>query len=219
MQTYIHRVLNFFFATIVTTTALSICGIVYIWFFRSNYSQDLPYLSSLVSITVVEIVAIVIAYAKKGIQYLPRVEIQKSEADTLVFLHNFISRGSSVSIVSNRISWITRSDKLLKSITQLSSTNVQIEIFITTNEDIVTLAKLKNAGVNVYVADDGIPPEARFTLINGNRRGAEELAIARGTHPNHEITIFDNNSGPQIIALAKDILRITKEKSHDACVE
>jgi len=39
------------------------------------------------------------------------------------------------------------------------------------------------------------------------------LAIARGSHPDHEITIFDNNSGPQIVAMAKDIIRKSKALS------
>jgi hypothetical protein len=52
-------------------------------------------------------------------------------------------------------------------------------------------------------------------LVNAGRSGAERLAIARGTHPNHEITIFDNSSGPQIIALAKDIIRRTKALSDE----
>lgn len=70
---------------------------------------------------------------------------------------------------------------------------------------------LNDAGVKFYVTGDTIPPEARFTLVNGHRSGAERLAIARGGHPEHEITIFDNSSGPQIIAMAKDIIRKSKE--------
>ena len=41
--------------------------------------------------------------------------------------------------------------------------------------------------------------------------GGETLAIARGTHPAHEITVFDANAGPQMIAMAKDIIRKCKE--------
>ena len=45
------------------------------------------------------------------------------------------------------------------------------------------------------------------TLINSNRSGSERLAIAKGIYPEHEITIFDSYSGPQIIGMAKDIIR------------
>ena len=62
-----------------------------------------------------------------------------------------------------------------------------------------------------YVTKEKNPPESRFTLVDGHRSGAERLAIARGGHPEHEITTFDNNSGPQIIAMAKDIIRKSKE--------
>jgi hypothetical protein len=67
-----------------------------------------------------------------------------------------------------------------------------------------------------YTTGEDSPPEARFTLVNGHRSGAEKLAIARGGHPEHEITIFDNNSGPQIIAMAKDIIRKSKALAHAA---
>ncbi len=50
--------------------------------------------------------------------------------------------------------------------------------------------------------------------MNGDRSGAEKLAIARGVHPEHEITIFDSNSGPQIIAMAKDIIRKSRALAH-----
>lgn len=69
---------------------------------------------------------------------------------------------------------------------------------------------LHDAGVKFFTTGERDPPEARFTLINGARSGAERLAIARGSHPNHEVTVFDNFSGPQIIAMAKDIIRKSK---------
>ena len=71
-------------------------------------------------------------------------------------------------------------------------------------------------GASFIVTKESVSPEARFTLVNGDRSGAEKLAIARGVHPDHEITIFDNNSGPQIIAMAKDIIRKSKELSNAA---
>jgi hypothetical protein len=73
--------------------------------------------------------------------------------------------------------------------------------------------RLRAAGVRFFVMNDGMTPEARFTLVNACRSGAEKLAIARGTHPNHEITIFDNSSGPQIIGLAKDIVQKSKRSA------
>ncbi len=68
-------------------------------------------------------------------------------------------------------------------------------------------------GASFIVTNENTLPEARFTLVNGDRSGAEKLAIARGVHPDHVITIFDNNSGPQIIAMAKDIIRKSKKLS------
>lgn len=205
MQSYIKMVLNFFFWTMVATTALSISGIVYLWFF-SNGASELPYLKTLVGITILEIAAVVIMYAKKGIRYLPEVHINKTEEDTFKFMQNFVCRGSSVTIVSNRISWLNRAPNVLTSIIERAKTGTQFEIIISRDVDGELNKTLKDANVKIYVTDE-LPPEARFTLLNENRSGAEELAIARGAHPKHEITVFDNDSGPQIIALAKDIMR------------
>ena len=42
--------------------------------------------------------------------------------------------------------------------------------------------ELEQAGIRFFVTNEDTAPEARFTLVNGNRSGAERLAIARGSH-------------------------------------
>jgi hypothetical protein len=91
-----------------------------------------------------------------------------------------------------------------------SQKGARFEIITAQQVDASLRKRLQPVGVHFFVLNDHTAPEARFTLINAGRSGAEKLAIARGTHPNHEITIFDNESGPQIIALAKDIVRKSK---------
>jgi len=73
---------------------------------------------------------------------------------------------------------------------------------------------LKDVVVHFIVTNEASAPEARFTLVNADRGGGARLAIARGTHPDHEITIFDSNSGPHMIAMAKDIIRKSKLLAH-----
>ena len=78
---------------------------------------------------------------------------------------------------------------------------------------------LESAGVRFIVTGESQSPEARFTLIDPDRSGAARLAIAKGGHPNHEITVFDSSSGPQLIGMAKDIVRKSKEIASAAPVE
>ena len=134
-----------------------------------------------------------------------------SDIEARDIIKKFINSGSSVTVVSNRVAWLKKSEPIKKAITEMAQNGTLLEI-ITPNEVEQDIKQpLEKVGVNFYVTNDAIPPEARFTLVDGHRSGAERLAIARGGHPEHEITIFDNNSGPQIIAMAKDIIRKSKE--------
>ncbi|UVS60214.1 MULTISPECIES: hypothetical protein [Nitrosomonas] len=178
--------------------------------------KDLPYLGGLISAVIFEVIGVVILFVKKGLKYLPEVEINKEEGETLEFMKRFIKSGSSVTIVSNRLAWLRKSAPIKDAIIQMAKDGTSLEI-ITPSEVADDIKKpLVDAGVIFYVTKEKVPPDARFTLVDGSRSGAEKLAIARGSHPEHEITIFDNNSGPQIIAMAKDIIRKSKELSRAA---
>jgi hypothetical protein len=205
--------------TIFGLTALvSIGALVYLWFSASNGTEtkELPYLGWLLSTVIAEVIAVIVIFAKKGLKYLPEVEINKKEAETHEFMKKFIDSGSSVTIVSNRVAWLRKSAPIREAITAMARNGTQLEV-ITPDEVANDIREpLADAGVIFYVTNEELPPEARFTLVNGHRSGAEKLAIARGGHPDHEITIFDNHSGPQIIALAKDIIRKSKALANAA---
>jgi len=144
----------------------------------------------------------------------PDPQTDKEPKDTRKFMENFISTGTSATVVSNRVSWLAGNDNLISILQSKAESGIRIEI-ITPYEVPETLREnLK--GASFIITKENISPEARFTLVNGDRSGAEKLAIARGVHPDHEITIFDNNSGPQIIAMAKDIIRKSKALSDAA---
>ena len=218
MQSVVKHTIYLFMLIFGVTAFVSIGALVYLWFLASSGTgiKDLPFLDCLLGTVIVEVVAVVVLFAKKGLKYLPDVEVNKKEAETLQFMKKFIDSGSSVTIVSNRVAWLRKSAPIKDAITAMAKNGTMLEI-ITPDEVAPDIRDpLAAAGVKFYTTNEPFPPEARFTLVDGHRSAAEKLAIARGGHPDHEITIFDNNSGPQIIAMAKDIIRKSKALSNAA---
>lgn len=212
MQNVIRIGLLVFIAVFAATAVLTLAGIAYLWFLSPSTS-DLPYLRWLIGLTIGEAVAVVVALVKQSLRFLPRVHLTKKEDETIEFMKDFISPATTITIVTNRASWLSRNDGLHSMLAEKARQNIRVEVV--TAEPISPSIKkpLTEAGVRFYEVTDGVP-EARFTLLNADRAGAERLAIARGVHPDHEITVFDSSSGPQIIALAKDIARHTKAMSN-----
>jgi len=210
MQNLVKYTLYTFLCITALTAFLALLGIYYTWF--SPEHKKLPYLCSLVTLVVIEIASVILILARKGMKYLPDTKIDKEPEDTLKFMEKFISTGTSATVISNRISWLAGNDQLISIFQTKIKNGTRIEI-ITPNE-VSELLRQKLQGASFVVTNETVPPEARFTLINGERSGSEKLAIARGVHPDHEITIFDNNSGPQIIAMAKDIISKSKRLSN-----
>jgi hypothetical protein len=209
--TLIRITLYVFIAIIAATALLVLAGLGRLWFFPSQAPEaSLPYLQYLLGILMAEVISVVLMLARKGAKYLPHAETHKTETKTFAFMKSFLTNGSTVQIVSSRLTWIRNAPDLFEEIERKAQEGTLVEIItpeIVTDEIRTPLA---SAGVRFYVTGEDVPPEARFTLINGNRSGAERLAIARGSHPEHEVTVFDSNSGPQIIGMAKDIIRKSK---------
>jgi hypothetical protein len=213
MQKILKHTIYMFIVIFGITAFVSIGALIYLWSPSTTEKgiTELPYLGWLLTIVIAEVVGVVILYAKKGMKYLPEVKINKKEEETLEFMRRFIASGSSITVVSNRVAWLGKSDPIKKAITDMARNGTLLEIITPDEVDHEIKDSLTDAGVKFYVTKEKTPPEARFTLVDGHRSGAERLAIARGGHPEHEITTFDNNSGPQIIAMAKDIIRKSKE--------
>jgi hypothetical protein len=170
----------------------------------------MPYLRWLLSLNIAEAVGVVVVLGKRGIYYLPDVRNDRDRNATFEFMKDFIAHGSSVTIVSNRLAWLLDAPHVQEKMLELARKGTHFEILTVRAVDDKVKVRLRASGVQFFIMNDETVPEARFTLVNADRSGAEKLAIARGTHPNHEITIFDNSSGPQIIGLAKDIVRKSK---------
>lgn len=167
----------------------------------------MPYLGWLLSLVIAEVVGTIFVLARQGVRYLPEVQSYDSAAKTAQFMEEFIAHGSTVTLVSNRLAWLRDAPTVQAKMVSLAEKGTRFEIFTAQSVDPALRRKLQAAGIRFFLSEDGAVPEARFTLVNADRSGAEKLAIARGTHPNHEITTFDSSSGPQIIGLAKDIVR------------
>ncbi len=212
MQSVLKHAIYLFLVIFALTALVSLGALVYLWYPAPNGSSasDLPYLKWLLGTVIAEVVGVVVLFAKKGLKYLPEVEVNKTEEETLDFMKRFIDSGSSVTIVSNRVAWLRKSEPIKRAITEMAKAGTSLEV-ITPREVAQDIRMpLEEAGVVFHVTGEDAPPESRFTLVNGHRSGAEKLAIARGGHPDHEITTFDYSSGPQIIAMAKDIIRKSK---------
>jgi len=207
MQTLVKHTLYVFLCITGITALITIGGVVYGW--SEPEMAKLPYLEWLIGAVIIEVTVVTLVFAKKGMKYLPETQTNKKSEDTLRFMEDFISTGTSATVVSNRVSWLAADETLVSILQAKAEDGIRIEV-ITPNE---VSAELRQSleGASFIVTGEASSPEARFTLVNGDRSGAEKLAIARGVHPDHEITIFDNNSGPQIIAMAKDIIRKSKE--------
>ena len=213
MQDILRLTIRLFLAIFAATAILTVIGLAYLWF-GSKDSSKFPYLGWLLTTLIAEVIGVIIMVGKRGLGYLPTVQINKDANETSAFMKSFISHGSSVTIVSNRLSWLTDAAELLRHIEERSKSGTRFEIITAQPVNEKTKAVLVPVGVQFFVTGAEHVPEARFTLINADRSGAERLAIAKGTHPNHEITIFDASSGPQIIGLAKDIIRKSKVLSN-----
>jgi len=207
MQDLVKHTLYLFLWITGITALMAIIGIGYVWFISDK--TELPHLEWLIGSVILEVMAVVLMLAKKGLKYLPDTQTDKEPKDTLKFMEDFISTGTSATIVSNRVSWLAGNQSLIPILQSKIESGTRIEII--TPREVAESLRNNLHGASFIITGEGISPEARFTLVNGDRSGAEKLAIARGVHPNHEITIFDNNSGPQIIAMAKDIIRKSKE--------
>lgn len=212
MQTVIKHAIYLFLVIFALTALVTLGALIYLWHLRATDFDlsSLPYLNWLIGAFIIEVSGVVILFAKKGLKYLPEVEVNKEVHETLEFMKSFIDSGSSVTIVSNRLAWLRKSAPIKTAITEMARNGTSLEVITPEEVSGDIRGPLEEAGVAFFVTSEGVPPEARFTLVNGHRSGAEKLAIARGGHPDHEITIFDNNSGPQIIAMAKDIIRKSK---------
>jgi hypothetical protein len=173
----------------------------------SDPEKTFPFLNYLVITCLGQIVLVVIGFAKKGMSFYPKTVIAKSEVDALKLMARMIANSSHATIYSNRAAYLSEQAWFVDTLINAASRRTRIHLLVRDpGVDQQILTRLRDAGVEIVLTQGDNAPWARFTLVDEHRSSAESLAIARGTYPSHEITVFDHDSGPQVISLAKEVL-------------
>src|SRR5688572_19242368 len=111
MQNAIKTTYYIILIVFAASAVLCLSGVTYIWFLQPKGStaniSDLPYLSVLFSSLIIEAIAVVFLFAKRGMKYLPEIETNKKESQTFAFMCDYVKGGTTVTIVSNRLSLLT----------------------------------------------------------------------------------------------------------------
>jgi uncharacterized SAM-binding protein YcdF (DUF218 family) len=126
MLTLLRWVLRLFLIVFGLTALLTLSGVVYLWFI--NPQAQMPYLRWLLSLTIAEVAGTIVVLGKRGINYLPEVRNDRDRNATFEFMKEFISHGSSVTIVSNRIAWLLDAHQVQDSMIELARTGTQFEV-------------------------------------------------------------------------------------------
>jgi hypothetical protein len=122
------------------------------------------------------------------------------------YMKNLVKTGTSVDIVSGRLSWVSSDDSVRNTIIE-HSRRAAVNIFLPSENQIAK--ELRENGVNVNIVTMlSTPPKARFTLLNKDRPGSGLLAVGYGIIPRFEIVEFSESHYPQIIALARDYIQV-----------
>ncbi len=101
MQNLVKHALYLFLWITGLTALITLAGISYVWFFSE--AKELPHLEWLIGSVIVEIAVVVLMLARKGMKYLPDTQTDKEPKDTLKFMEDFISTGTSVTIPCRHI--------------------------------------------------------------------------------------------------------------------
>ena len=171
-----------------------------------GYSYIIPFFSEVFFGTLTPIIKKFIEIISDRRRISLESKVFNGDAAINKYILEFFERASTVEIVSHDASWIESSENVQKEIKRLVKNSKSVDIWIGKN---VNGNKFKALGMNVKNYNlDTYKPNARFTIINRGRAGAEQLAISTGTNKEHEIYIFNNSDHPYMIALAKDILSL-----------
>lgn len=212
MQQLVRRSANAFLLITIVTALFALVGLAIQWYLGDEV--ELPFLRWLLSAVLFEIVAITFAFTKRGMRYIPRIVNAKTETASLEVMSELVSTASSVAIYSNRASYLANSIEFQDALVTAALRGAKVELIIRSigSQQELLHDLVKRNVVVLLVSNDDIP-FARFTLVNEHRTSGERLAIARGSYPAHDITIYDHESGPQVVALARELVRHARKQS------
>ena len=151
----------------IASACLTMAGLAYIWFWAPAVQppvesaqgaaatpvqpRDLPYLKIFVSTLLVEAVGVVFWFMRNGLKYLPEVKINKTEEQTFRFMRQLLTYGTSVTIVSNRLSLLTRSEEFRAAVTASAQNDTSFEFITRIPVPHQVRQPREQAGVTFYV--------------------------------------------------------------------
>lgn len=113
MQKLVKHTLYIFFWITGLTAAMILEGIGYVWFFSAT--KELVHLEWLIGTVIIEVVAVILMLAKKGMKYLPDTQTDKEPKDTIKFMEDFVSTGTSATVAINWVSWLAKKQEYYNS--------------------------------------------------------------------------------------------------------
>jgi hypothetical protein len=142
------------------SAALCLAGVVYIWFLQPADTTiklvDLPYLKILFGSPIVEAIGVVFLFVKRGMKYLPDTETNKDEAQTFRFMCEYIKQGTTVTIVSNRLSLLTQSPEFFQHVEKEARKGKRVEVI--TPKPIAESVRKPLESVGVHLLSRTKPP-------------------------------------------------------------
>jgi hypothetical protein len=204
-----------FLGIFVVTFGITASGLIRAWWFDTP-TEELLYLRWLIGLTIGEVAAAVVALfyelfniRRKGEEEQKDPEGQLFETDKQInqFLKDFIIKGSTVDIFSNKLSWVSGDKRVKDFLIEHASKGKEICVYL---PKLNTAARsLQQAGVKVITYGSlNVEPTCRFTLINRNIAGSRVLAVGSGVKPQFRIREFTDREHPKVVAMARDLTTI-----------
>ena len=204
-------------AIALTVSVFLLINILCYCYYSKDNSDFIPYTLKNYRLLVIPVMSFFCVYfpINKMIKnHIPEDICCKNRKEIYNFMEQFISTSTSrVTIVSNSLNWLN----------ELEAKNVKYEIFKKINagiqiEIIVSdiQANLENElkSHHALIYKRELRPMSRFTVINSSKPNAAKLAIAKGSIPNHMISVYTYNDNSHIIDLALDMICQTKGENH-----
>jgi hypothetical protein len=198
------------FVIFLVFSAILLAGFVQIIFFNwTPPSIFTTYFASVIG----ESIGMLLLYVKNvsGLRTGIKTTTYKKEADVNKHMKEIISSGSTLDIVSGKLSWVSGDETVKKTILDRAKT-FEINIYLPETNDVAQ--ELGRNGVNICIVPSlGNKRYARFTLVDKNQPGSAMLAVGCGIIPDFTISEINEQSNAQVVTLAKDYVdRLASER-------
>jgi hypothetical protein len=189
------------FVIFLIFSAILLAGFVQVVFF--NWTPPgifIVYFASVIG----ESIGMLLLYVKNvsGLRTGIKTTTYKKEADINKYMKRIISSGSTLDIVSGKLSWVSGDETVKRTILGRAK-DYEINIYLPSMND--TAKELGKNGVHIFIVPSlGTKPFARFTLVDKNQPGSAVLAVGCGKIPDFTISEIDEQSNAQVVTLARN---------------